>query len=580
MARKARLPVRRLIALARPEWRLIVAATAFLFVGSAAGLVYPQAFRMLIDTVSESGLRHVDRTMWFMVGVVAVQSVSIGLRIYLFSVAGERIVTRLRERLYGHVLSQEVAFFDERRTGELMSRLASDTTVLQTTVTVNVSMALRNVLLGVGGIVLMIFTSPPLTLLMLWVVPPIVIGALWMGRFIERLSKESQDALAVSGNVAEETLAGIRTVRAFTGEQRERRRYGDSIWKSFALARRRSRGVAWFVGISYFTSFAALALVLRAGLAETVTGGLTGGELTQFILYGVTAAFALGGIGEVWAELMRARGSSERVFALLDREPALPLSGGATPNAVTGRLELREVSFSYPSRPDVPALCEVSLVLAPGEVVALVGPSGAGKSTVAALVPRLYDPDRGALLLDGADIRTLDPQWLRARIGGVAQEPLLFGASIAANIRYGRPDASEAEVQAAARAAHAHEFIVALPEGYATEVGERGVQLSGGQRQRVAIARAVLKDPAILILDEATSALDAESEALVKDALAHLMRGRTSLVIAHRLSTVRDAHRVVVLDGGRVVQTGRHADLMADPDGLYARLVARQFVGG
>jgi ATP-binding cassette subfamily B protein len=313
-----RLPFRRLIALARPEWRSIAAATLFLLLGSAAGLVYPQAFRMLIDTVAESGLTHVDRTMWIMVGVVAVQSVSIGLRMYLFSVAGERIVTRLRERLYGHVLSQEVAFFDERRTGELMSRLASDTTVLQTTVTVNVSMALRNVLLGAGGIALMIVTSPSLTLLMLWVVPPIVIGALWMGRFIERLSKESQDALAASGNVAEETLAGIRTVRAFTGEAREQGRYGASIWKSFTLARRRSRGVAWFVGISYFTSFAALALVLRAGLAETVTGGLSGGELTQFILYGVTAAFALGGIGEVWADLMRARGSSERVFALLD----------------------------------------------------------------------------------------------------------------------------------------------------------------------------------------------------------------------------------------------------------------------
>jgi ATP-binding cassette subfamily B protein len=575
-----RLPVRRLIALARPEARQIAAATLFLLLGSAAGLVYPQAFRLLIDTVAESGLAHVDRTMWFMVAVVAVQSVSIGLRIYLFSVAGERIVTRLRERLYGHVLSQEVAFFDERRTGELMSRLASDTTVLQTTVTVNVSMVLRNVLLGAGGIVLMIVTSPPLTLLMLWVVPPIVVGALWMGRFIERLSKESQDALAASGSVAEETLAGIRTVRAFTGEARERGRYGESVWRSFTLARRRSRGMAWFVGISYFTSFAALALVLRAGLAETVTGGLTGGELTQFILYGVTAAFALGGIGEVWAELMRARGSTERVFALLDREPALPLTGGLTPASVTGRLELRAVSFSYPARPDAPALREVSLAVAPGEVVALVGPSGAGKSTIAALVPRLYDPERGAVLLDGTDIRELDPQWLRARIGTVAQEPLLFGASIADNIRYGRPDASEADVQAAARAAHAHEFVVGLPKGYATEVGERGVQLSGGQRQRVAIARAVLRDPAILILDEATSALDAESEALVKDALAHLMAGRTSLVIAHRLSTVRDADRVVVLDGGRVVQTGTHTELMAETDGLYAKLVARQFVEG
>ena len=572
------LPIRRLLALARPEWRLILPGTIFLLVGAGSMLTYPQVLRLVVDAVNATDVSKIDTYAGLMVAVVALQSVAIGLRVQFFSVAGERIVARLRETLYRRLLAQEIAFFDRQATGELLSRLSSDTTILQATVTVNVSMALRNFLYMVGSLVFMLLTSWTLTLLTLVIVPPLALGAVWMGRFVEKLSGRAQDALATSGRVAEETLAGIRTVRSFTGEEREGHRYGEAVMKTFDLGRQRSRGVAWFVAVSYFCSFAGLALVLRQGVRDVALGGMTGGELAQFLTYGVTVGFSLAGLGEIWAELMRARGASARIFALLDREPGLPTSGGERPAAVRGRVELREVSFTYATRAEVPALHDVSFTIEPGEVVALVGPSGAGKSTVAALLPRFYDPQSGAVLLDGADIRRLDPLWLRERIGSVAQEPLLFSTMIGDNIRYGRPDATDAEVEAAARVAHCHEFIVRLPQGYATTVGERGVQLSGGQRQRVAIARAALKDPVILILDEATSALDAESEALVKDALAHLMRGRTSLVIAHRLSTVKDADRVVVLDAGRVVQIGSHAELMAAEQGLYARLVQRQFV--
>lgn len=571
------LPLHRLWVLAKQERRLILLGTLFLVLGSLAGLAYPQAFRVIIDHLELGDPALLKRDVLLMVAIVALQAVSIGLRMYAFSVAGERIVARLRQRLYARVMEQEVAFFDERRTGELVSRLASDTTVLQTTVTVNASMALRNLVLLVGGLALMFRTSTHLTLVMLAMVPPIAIGAVLVGKRIQRLSRQSQDALASSGAVAEETLSGLRTVRAFTREAAEGERYGAAVWTSFELARQRMKGIASFVSVSYFATFAALGAILWLGLEQVMAGTLSSGELTQFILYGFTVGFAMGGVGEIWAELMKARGASGRVFDLLDREPAMPLSGGERPASCVGRIELRGVSFAYPTRPEVLALHGVDLAIEAGEVVALVGPSGAGKSTIAALIPRFYDPQEGALRLDGRDLRELDPRWLREQIGSVAQEPTLFSTSIAENIRYGRLGASDADIEAAARAANAHDFIAALPDTYATQVGERGIQLSGGQKQRVAIARALLKDPGILILDEATSALDAESEALVKEALDRLMEQRTSLVIAHRLSTVRSADRVIVLDGGRVVQSGTH-DELAQTDGVYRRLLRHQFV--
>jgi ATP-binding cassette subfamily B protein len=571
--------LRRLLALARPERGRLLLGTLFLTIGSGASLLFPQAIRMIVDDALGHGgaAAGLDRAAILLVAISAVMAAAIALRYAIFSVVGERVVTRLRERLFARLLAQDIAFFDERKTGELTSRLASDTTTLQNTVSANVSMALRFLASVVGGIGFLVYTSARLTLVMLAVVPPVALGAVAYGRRVRKLSREVQDALARSGEVAEEALAGVRTVRAFAAEEGERRRYASTVERAFELARARVTASATFMAVASFASYAAAALVLWYGGHLVARGHMTVGELTSFLVYTLLVAFSLGGLSDLWADLMKASGAAERVFELLDAEPGIPLDEGAAPAQVGGAIELQGVTFRYPSRKDVPVLSGIDLAIREGEVVAVVGPSGAGKSTIAALLLRLYDPDAGRILLDGRDLRELSPAWLRRQIGVVAQEPLLFSSSVAENIRYGRETATEEEVAAAARAANAHDFIARFPEGYATLVGERGVQLSGGQKQRVAIARAVLKDPRILVLDEATSALDAESEHLGKEALERLMKGRTTLIIAHRLSTVLGADRVVVLDGGRVVQSGAHAALMGQ-EGLYKRLIERQFV--
>ncbi len=578
----------RLLKLARPERGLLGWGMVLLAVSSATSLLYPQGMRVVIDAalgtvppaVARLGLSRSSLLNWAAFGMAAVallQSAAAAGRFYLFTLAGERTVTRLRGDLYRRILDQEVAFFDAERTGELMNRLSGDATILQSAVSANISMALRNLVQALGGIGLLFITSPVLAAMMIGVVPAIAVSAVAYGRRVRRLSKEVQDRLADAGAIAEESLSGLRTVRSFAAEGVEHGRYQRSLAEAFDLTKKRTLASATFLAFVSFAGYAAAALVFWYGGKLVSTGHMSVGQLTSFLIYTLIVGFALGGLADLWADFMKALGAADRVFTLLDRTPAILPTGGERPIALGGRLELAGVSFAYPTRPEVTVLDRLDLHLEPGEVVAVVGPSGAGKSTIAALLARFYDPSAGTIQLDGRDLRRLDPDWLRRQIGTVAQEPILFSTSVAENIRYGRPDASDADVQAAAQAANADTFIRAFPEGYATLVGERGVQLSGGQKQRVAIARAVLKDPRILILDEATSALDAENEHLVRQALEHLMHGRTTLVIAHRLSTVIGANRVIVLDHGRVVQSGTHAALMAE-EGLYRKLVERQFV--
>ncbi len=574
---KDRAPPRRLLALARSEWRRLALGCTFLAIGSVTTLAYPQAIRTILDeALGRRDPAVVDRAVLVMLGLFVVQGVAVAFRYVLFSIAGERVVTKLREDLYRAILEQEIAFFDARKTGELTSRLASDTTVLQNTVSVNVSMALRNVASVLGGIGMLVWTSPKLTAVMLAVVPPVAVGAVFYGRRVRALSRDVQDALASASEVAEETIGGVRTVRSFAAEKTETTRYAGALDRSFQLARKRALTAGVFVGAASMAAFAAAAAVLWYGGRLVIAGTMTVGALTSFFVYSLVVAFSLAAVSDVWADFMRASGAGARVFEILDRRSAMA-GAGVRPEIARGAVRFERVSFRYPARPDAEVLRSLDLSLRPGEVVALVGPSGAGKSTIAALLARLYDPTEGRVLLDERDVRELDADWLRAHVGAVAQEPLLFSRSIADNIRYARPEATDEEVLDAARAANAYDFVMGFPDRFQTMVGERGVQLSGGQKQRIAIARAVLKDPRVLVLDEATSALDAESEHLVKEALDRLMRGRTTLVIAHRLSTVRDADRVVVLDRGRVVQVGDHRSLLAE-DGLYKKLVERQFV--
>ncbi len=571
--------LRRILGLARPELGSLIAGTVFLALGSSASLLFPRAIGKIVDDATGVGgsFGGLNETALWLLAIAAVQAAASAARFALFTISGERVVTRLRADLFARLMEQDIAFFDEKKTGELTNRLASDTTVLQNTVSVNISMGLRFVVSILGGVAFLFVTSWRLTLLMLMIVPPIALGAVAYGRRVRKLSRDVQDSLARGSEVAEEALSGIRTVRAFAAEPHEVKRYGKAVFASFDLARTRALTASAFMGIASFASFGAAAVVLWRGGHLVAQGALTTGGLTSFLVYTLLVAFSLGGLSDLWADLMKASGAAERIFELMDRAPAIPPSGGLELPRVEGRVVLSNVVFSYPTRRDAPVLEGIDLTISPGEVVAIVGPSGAGKSTLAALLTRLYDPDKGAILLDGHDLRELSTSFLRRTIGVVSQEPILFSTSIAENIRYGRPDATDAEIEAAARTANAHAFITKFPDGYGTLVGERGVQLSGGQKQRVAIARAVLKDPRILVLDEATSALDAESEHLVKEALDRLMRGRTTLIIAHRLSTVAGANRVCVLDAGTIVQNGAHTALMGQ-EGLYRRLVERQFV--
>lgn len=570
--------IARVFRLAWPERKRLGWGFIFLIASSGMLLVYPQAVRIIIDEALGSGrTSEVDRAALIILGVFLLQGLAGAARYYLFTTAGERIVTRLRGQLYRTIISQEMGFFDSRRTGELMSRLSSDASLLQNAVSVNISMSMRNLGSAVGGLVLLIYTSPVLAFGLLGCIPPIAIGTAIFGKRIRRIARDVQDTLAETGIIAEETISGIRTVRAFAKEDFEATRYTAALERSYQMARRRITAIAYVTAAAGVFGYAAIVGVLWYGGRLVIAKEMSVGDLTSFILYAMTVAISVGSLGSLWTDFMAATGAAKRVFELLDRKSEIALTGGEKPASVVGQVIFQAVSFSYPSRPDQMVLSDLDLKIEPGEVVALVGPSGSGKSTIAALISRFYDPKQGSISLDGRDLRTLDAAWLRQQTGVVSQDPVLLSATIAANIRYGKSQATDAEVEEVARAANALDFIRSFPLGFQTIVGERGIQLSGGQRQRVAIARAMLKNPRLLVLDEATSALDAESEHLVQEALDRLMQDRTTIVIAHRLSTVRNAHRVLVIQAGKIVQSGSHETLMHDREGMYFKLVNRQF---
>ena len=557
----------------------IAGAGLALIVAAGSVLVLGQGLRALIDEGFGAGDGALlDRALAGLFVVIALLAAATFGRFYLVAWVGERVVADMRRAVFERMLALSASFFESARVGEVLSRLTTDTTLLQVVVGSSVSVALRNVLLFLGGTVLLFVTSPRLAGLVFLIVPVVVLPIVFFGRRVRRLSRASQDRVADISAHGEETLNAIRTVQAFGHEPVDTRRFGARVDEALATALRRNMARGWLTAFVIVTVFSAVGVILWIGGHDVMDGRISPGELSAFVFYAVVVAGSVGAVSEVIGDLQRAAGATERLLELMriDSEIAAPPVPVPLPGPPLGTVAFENVRFNYPSRPDSAALDGVSFDVAAGERVALVGPSGAGKSTVFELLLRFYDPAEGRVRVDGVDLREAEPAELRARIGLVAQEPFVFSADAWENIRYGRPGATADEVRAAAEAAAAAEFLDALPDGFDTFLGEKGVRLSGGQRQRIAIARALLRDPAILLLDEATSALDSESERLVQDALARLMAGRTTLVIAHRLATVQAADRIVVLDEGRIDAIGSHAELIRT-SALYARLAALQF---
>jgi len=570
------LPLGGLLPFLRPyRGRMLLAGLALLLAAGAT-LLLPVAFRYLIDHAFVQQAA-VDRYFLLLFGLAAALALFTALRFYMVSWLGERVTADLRNAVYRHVIGMSPQYLETLQTGEVLSRLTADTTLVQTVVGTSLSMGLRNLLLMIGGLVMLTVTSPSLTAYILLTLLLVIVPILVYGRRVRALSRASQDRIADASALAGEKLNAAQTVQAFAQEGAEVARFQASVAHSFDTALARIRARSQLTALVILLVFAAIVFVLWLGAHAVLAGQMSSGQLAQFILYAVVTAGAIGAVAEVWGDLQRAAGATERLLALLaQRSPVQPPAQPVPLPATGDGLLLQDVGFAYPSRPAQPSLQGLNLQIRPGEHVALVGPSGAGKTTLFQLLLRFYDPQVGRILLNGVAIDQLDPAALRRHIGIVLQDTVIFASSALENIRYGRPEASDEEVIAAARAAAAHDFIEQLPDGYHSFLGERGVRLSGGQRQRIAIARAILKNPPILLLDEATSALDAESEQLVQQALEQAAAGRTTLVIAHRLATVRQADRIVVLDGGRIVAEGRHEQLLQSSP-LYARLAALQF---
>jgi len=560
--------------------RMVVAAVA-LVVAAGCVLVLGQGLKRVIDAgFSGNDAASLDTALFALLAIVCVLAAATYTRFYSVSWIGERVSADIRRAVFGHLLEQSPGFFETMRTGEAISRLTNDTSLLEVVIGSSASFALRNTLIMLGALVMLIITSPKLTALVVLGVPLVIAPILLFGKRVRKLSRASQDRIADVSAYVDESLHEIRTVQSYGHEDKDRERFGERVEQAFSTAVRRIGQRALLVALVMLFAFGAVGVILWIGGHDVLAGRISAGELSAFVFYAVLVAGAVGAVSEVIGDLQRAAGATERLMELLATEPTIraPANPQGLLEPPRGEVRFERVTFHYPSRRDTAALSDFSLSVSRGEKVALVGPSGAGKSTVFQLLLRYYDPGIGSIALDGVDLKNADPKAVRGRIALVPQDPVIFAASVAENVRYGRPQASDAEVAAACRAAYATEFIERLPDGMNSFLGERGVRLSGGQRQRLSIARALLADRAVLLLDEATSSLDAESESYVQKALEHLMRGRTTLVVAHRLATVKNADRIVVMDQGRVIAAGSHGELVRE-QGLYARLASLQFLG-